>query len=91
MELLTADEYRSPSGRVMVRGTQFSVTGERGRFRFRRYVLNELGQEWIDCYGGPGWRDGQGVMASRSFTPDRIKTVHWKDKVHPRVGGKKGS
>lgn len=37
------------------------------------------------------WRDGQGVMASRSFTPDRIKTVHWKDKVHPRVGGKKES
>lgn len=66
-------EHVSPTGRHLSPGTEVSIHGERGRFRFQRHVTNASGVEWIDVIGGP-----KGVRAWRSFRPDRIKRVHYK-------------
>jgi hypothetical protein len=57
------------NGRHIYPGTELSITGERGRFRFHQHVLTPDGREWIDCFGGARWR---------SFRVDRIKRVHRK-------------
>lgn len=59
------------NGRHLVPGTEVSITGERGRFRFVRHVRRPDGTEWLDFVGGR-----PGVERARSFRPDRIKTVH---------------
>jgi hypothetical protein len=66
------------NGRRVEPGTELSVTGARGRYRFVAHVQNAHGHEWIDCYGGP---DGRAMF--RSFEPARIKTVHYKTKARP--------
>jgi hypothetical protein len=68
------------NGRILTPGTEFSVKGVRGRFRFVEYVVSEAG-EWVTGYGGDGWRDSKGVMGFRSFAPDQIRRVHWKEKM----------
>lgn len=64
------------NGRHVNPGTELSVQGERGRYRFVAHTMNEQGDEWIDCYGGPA-----GYASWRSFAPERIRTVHAKEKT----------
>jgi hypothetical protein len=59
------------NGRRVVAGTELSVRGQRGRFRFVAHVTTTAGAEWIDVYGGP---DGRAMF--RSFAPDKITRVH---------------
>lgn len=63
-------EYRH-NGRVLTPGVEFSVKGRRGRFRFIHHVKTADGQEWVDGYGGT-----PNKPRHRSFSPDRIVTVH---------------
>ncbi len=58
-------------------GTELSIAGERGRFRFVAYVLTDTA-EWIDVFGGT---DNQ--QAWRSFDPARVTRVHTKPKLRP--------
>ncbi|WP_224768996.1 DUF7246 family protein [Nocardioides ochotonae] len=76
-------DYVAPSGRHLRPGVEFSVRGERGRFRFLRHVRTETGTEWVEGIGGP-----KGCHQWRSFRPDRIRRVHVKARVMPvsRVG-----
>lgn len=53
-------------------GTELSIEGERGRFRFLRLVNSET-SEWIDVVD----KDHK----IRSFYPDRVKRVHYKKKL----------
>lgn len=78
-EKLRSTEFKV-NGRILTPGTEFSVKGVRGRFRFVEYVVT-ADDEWITGYGGDGWRDRQGVMGFRSFAVDRIRRVHWKEKM----------
>jgi len=61
------------NGRNVVSGTELRIKGARGRYRFIKYVKTEA-TEWIDVWGGP-----KGSENWRSFTIDRIKTVHVKN------------
>lgn len=63
------------NGRNVTPGTELKITGERGRFRFIKYVQTDT-SEWIDVVGGP-----KGVDQLRSFYPDRVKTVHVKNRT----------
>ena len=63
------------NGRNVVKGTELKISGERGRFRFVKHVLNG-DIEWIDVHGGR-----KGAENMRSFRPDRVKTVHYKNKT----------
>lgn len=63
------------NGRNVSKGTELKISGERGRFRFIKYVKTEKGIEWIDVIGGP-----KGCEVWRSFYLDRVKTVHYKNK-----------
>ena len=67
---IISTEYRA-NGRVLEPGTEVSITGERGRFRFVRHVISASGAEWIDVVGG-----ANKVTMYRSFRPDRVKRVH---------------
>ena len=60
------------NGRHLERGTEVSISGERGRFRFFQAVVNGK-SEWIDVID----RDRK----VRSFYPDRVKRVHYKKKL----------
>jgi hypothetical protein len=60
------------NGRTITPGTELSIKGERGRFRFIKLVTRaERDIEWIDVWGGP-----KHSPQLRSFRPDRIRTVH---------------
>jgi hypothetical protein len=63
------------NGRNVVPGTELKISGETGRFRFVKYVKTEKGVEWLDVIGGK-----KGYEAYRSFSLDRVKTVHYKNK-----------
>ena len=80
---LTAEWTRtsefSANGRNIERGTELSIKGESGRFRFIEHVRTPDGSEWITVYGGDS--NLKGVRSWRSFSPDRIRTVHWKEKI----------
>lgn len=54
------------NGRILTPGTEVSIRGERGRFRFKRRVVTPKA-EWLDFIGGGRFR---------SFVPERVKTVH---------------
>lgn len=62
-------------GRKVAPGTELSIKGQRGRFRFVKFVTTAT-TEWIDVWGGP-----KGHEQMRSFRPDRIKTVHYVNKT----------
>lgn len=71
-----SDEYVA-NGRHIVKDTELSIKGVAGRFRFVKHVYNPaIDAEWIDVVGGP-----KGYSAYRSYHPDRIKTVHYKNKT----------
>lgn len=64
------------NGRHVHPGTELSVRGERGRFRFVKHVINTAnGAEWISVIGGP-----QGAESWRDFRPGRVRTVHGETK-----------
>lgn len=63
-------------GRNITPGTELKIIGERGRYRFIRFVKNTNGAEWIDVWGGP-----KGAEQWRSFKLDRIKRVHYKNQT----------
>jgi hypothetical protein len=64
------------NGRLVVPGQALRISGERGTFRFVKHVLNTAsGAEWISVIGGPS-----GVESWRDFRPDRVKTVHRKER-----------
>jgi hypothetical protein len=62
------------NGRYVHPGTELTIDGERGRFRFVRFVVNSVGKEWIDVVGGPLGAKGHKTM--RSFRPSRVHVVH---------------
>lgn len=63
-------EWKAPSGRILIPGTELSIEGVSGRFRFIQLVITETAQ-WIDVMGGTS-----GHEKIRSFRPDRVETVH---------------
>lgn len=63
------------NGRYVTPGTELSISGERGRYRFIQHVQTSTA-EWIDVIGGPA-----NYKAMRSFRPDRVRRVHWKNKL----------
>lgn len=67
------------NGRNVVVGTELSIIEEPGRFRFIKYVKTPTA-EWIDVIGGKS-----GHRHYRSFKPDRVKRVHWKNKLRESV------
>jgi len=75
--LVDADWERSAeitvNGRRVVSGTELSIRGVPGRYRFVEHVRTPPGAEWITCLGKA--RAGEPVHF-RSFHPDRVKTVH---------------
>lgn len=65
------------NGRHVDAGTEVSIKDERGRFKFVRHVYNpRLDVEWVDVVGGT-----KGSRQYRSFRQDRIKRVHYKNKM----------
>lgn len=64
------------NGRIIEPNTEISIRGESGRFRFIKHVATPT-CEWIDVVGGKNDRYKQ----FRAFRPERIKTVHWKNKT----------
>lgn len=63
---------KSPTGRYLDAGTEFSISGLRGRFRFIRYV-EKNGAAWIDAYD----KDKK----YRAFRLDRIRTVYVRTRM----------
>lgn len=58
-------------GRILEPGTEFKVPWE-GRFKFKYAKVNEAGElVEVTGYGGKG-----DYRSFRTFTPERIKTVH---------------
>lgn len=70
-------EYQA-NGRHLEPGTELSIRNERGRFKFIKHVRTE-NSEWVDVIGG-----SPKMKMFRSFSVDRIKTVHWKNKIKSR-------
>lgn len=64
-------DHAEANGRHITPGTEVSIRGERGRFRFLKRVTRDSGAEWLDFWGGP-----KGAEAWRSFSADRVKRVH---------------
>ena len=63
------------NGRNVVAGTELSITSERGRFKFVKHVKTPTA-EWIDVVGG-----AVNHRSYRSFRPERVRRVHWKNKL----------
>lgn len=73
------------NGRRVDAGTELSIKDERGRFKFVRHVYNpDLDVEWVDVVGG-----AKGARQHRSFRQDRIKRVHYINKMPLTVKEKK--
>ena len=64
------------NGRHVTVGTELRIYGQRGRFRFIKYVKTPQGAEWIDVWGGP-----KHCEQWRSFRVEDIRTVHYKNKT----------
>lgn len=71
-------DFQLPNGRWLRQGTEVSIQGVRGRFVFQHARNNE-----VTVFGGT-----QGREMFRTFTADRIKTVHSKDKVRRNIDRK---
>jgi hypothetical protein len=65
-------------GRNVHEGMELSFTGYRGRYRFRFARLDRQTREITELavFGGPEAHQG-----FRSFSPDRLKTVHRTEKM----------
>jgi hypothetical protein len=71
------------NGRNVVVGTELSISDERGRFKFLQHVQTPTA-EWIDVIGGP-----TGTRMFRSFRSERVRRVHWKNKLRESVKNQK--
>jgi hypothetical protein len=67
------------NGRIVSVGTEISIIGESGRFRFMKHVKTET-SEWIDVIGGK-----KGYSTCRSFRVSQVKTVHWKNRTDKNI------
>lgn len=77
--LLTRVGELKVNGRSVVVGTELSIKGQPGRFRFVEYVVAAGAKhDWITVWGG-----SENHRAYRSFDPDRIRTVHRVEKLRP--------
>lgn len=70
-----ATEFRVSGRLKLVPGREFSVSGERGRFRFRHAVVTDSGERWIEAW------DARGRF--RSIRPERVRVVHAKQRLRP--------
>ena len=71
----TVKEEIQINGRHVSKGTELKIRGERGRFRFVKYVYNQkLDVDWIDVWGGP-----KRTPSMRSFRVDDVQRVHYKN------------
>jgi len=68
------------NGRNLVPGTEVSVRGQKGRFRFIKHVVNG-DKEWIDVMGGAN------EAQFRSFRPSQVRTVHRKNRTRANLKG----
>lgn len=68
-------ELRLPGKHPLVVGKELTFRGERGRFKFRWAKETSDGYE-VTVYGGT-----KRYTAWRTFTADRIKAVHYKEKL----------
>jgi hypothetical protein len=77
---VTVSEATVINGRNVVRGTELSIKGVRGRFKFVSHTsyLKDDGStgEYINVLGGYG-----GIVLSRTFLPEKVKTVHRKNRM----------
>jgi hypothetical protein len=71
------------NGRWVSQGTELSISDERGRFKFLQHVQTPTA-EWIDVIGGP-----TGTRMFRSFRSERVRRVHWKNKLRESVKNQK--
>ena len=55
------------NNKIVTPGTELSIRGERGRFKFLKHVINSE-HEWIDVLSANN--------QFRSFPLDKVKTVH---------------
>jgi len=62
-------------GRNVIKDTELSIIGERGRFRFLKQITNG-DKTWIDVVGG-----AKGAKQMRSFHLDKVRRVHYKNKT----------
>jgi len=68
------------NGRIIEKNTELSIQGESGRFLFIKHVQTST-CEWIDVIGGKNGKYKQ----FRSFRPDRIKRVHYKNRTRENL------
>lgn len=68
------------NGRIVEKNTELSIKGISGRFLFIKHVKTP-NCEWIDVIGGKNQ-----YKQFRSFRPDQIKTVHYKNKRRENIG-----
>lgn len=59
------------NGRHLVPGTEVSIRGERGRFRFQNARITSTGKTVLNFVGGAA-----GHEVFRSFYPERVRRVH---------------
>lgn len=74
VEALIKIEYLNEAvanGRRLIRGTEVSVRGERGRFRFINAQVTSTGKIVLNFVGGVA-----GHETFRSFYPERVRRVH---------------
>ena len=67
-------------GRDLQPGTEVSISGERGRFRFIRATTTSAHRVVLDFIGGQ-----PGHECWRSFYPERVKTVHRLNRVRGNI------
>lgn len=67
-------------GRELAPGTEVSIIGERGRFRFLGGTTTSAGQLVLDFIGGP-----DGHECWRSFYAARVRTVHRINRMRRNV------
>ena len=63
------------NGRIVTAGTELTIKGIRGRFRFIEHVKTPK-TEWINVVGGQA-----GYRHFRAFRPEQIRTVHYKNRM----------
>jgi hypothetical protein len=68
------------NGRTVEIGTELSIKGEPGRFRFLKHIKTPT-SEWIDVIGGK-----QQYQRFRSFRTDSVRTVHRLNRIRPAKG-----
>ena len=83
LAVLDDDGVVAVNGRVLVPGTEVSIKGERGRFRFQYATTTSRGRIVLTFVGGVGQ-----TQAYRSFYPERVATVHRVAKMRPTTKGK---